>query len=85
MKISLLLLLLIPVFLQSQEIVDTIWTRQLFQIHDAKITPDGHKVVVSTNDGIYILDAESGEQLHFYENDGEMGGIELSSDGKYIY
>lgn len=70
----------------SQENIDTIWTRQYFDIYDAVITPDGEKVIVAVDGSIHILDASNGEHIHTFEDTKTSNNeVFVSPDSKYLY
>ena len=71
-------------FLQAQEPVDTIWIRNFQYVSDANFTPDGSKLLVSDENGIYLLNTEDGELIHQYETFGDIEDLDISSDGSYF-
>jgi len=64
----------------------TIWNGGPKMLYDS-ITPDGKTLVVSSpkDGGIYIFDAQSGEQLGMVKTDKEAKGVKITPDGKEVF
>ncbi|HEY3686120.1 MAG TPA: alkaline phosphatase family protein [Streptosporangiaceae bacterium] len=53
--------------------------------HRVVVSPDGHRLYVTCHDGLYILDAAGGGQVHAVRELTRAQGVALTPDGKSCY
>jgi WD40 repeat protein len=65
---------------------DTIWTRYISGIESARFSPDGSRIVVTTQyNQAFIMDADTGEELNFIDSEFYLNDGFLTNDNKFYY